>query len=335
MPSPSHEYRFGLQALARTLAAPAVGFVVLAACIQFVNLAGRLRQARPADMDRTILAHQAAAAAGNSGAEIVLLGDSSGLMDVAAGQLERELRRPVLSLATISHLGLAEHGRLLQRFAASNSGRPRQVILLLHPEALRRPAPVTNQVRYLEARLAGRPWPPPEGPRENMEFWLGKTPWREGVLERLLPAPLPGEFGSRYGFTADLWAALDAEQGSLQDPRRFAATAAPGSGDYRLAPALEAQVREFRARLPAGSRLWVGITPVPQTFASREHAALVREQLGVLARWLAADHLLTQLPATLPDDRFASTTHLNATGAAQFTAQLAELLRAEAAPPPP
>lgn len=323
----SHEYQFGVREVSRVLAVPLTGLLLLAGLIHTAGMAGWLRESRPADMDRTILAHQADASKRRSNAEIILGGDSSCLMDVSARQLAHDLGPPVLNLATLSFVSLSDHGRLLSRFAQTNAPNPRIVILLLHPEALRRATPSVSHAIFVQARLAGLPGPAPT----NAVQWITRTAaldhLRESVLNRLFPAPLPGEFGPAYGFTSDLWQTLSRNSGSLIDPNRFDSTTAKGSPDYRLARLLEAESREFRSRLPAGVQLWAGITPVPESFAGSAHADTVRELLATWQSWLGADRVLDDLPATMPDALFASPTHLNAAGAEQFTAQLASQLR--------
>lgn len=326
----SHEYQFGIRDTARVIAVPLTGLLLLSALIHGAALAGWLRESRPADMDRTILAHQADASGRPSDAELVLVGDSSSLMNVSARQLAHDLGRPALNLATLSFVSLSDHARLLDRFAQTNAPNPRVVILLLHPEALRRPAPSASHSAFLYSRLTRRPGPAPT----NAVQWITRTAaldrLRESVLNRLLPAPLPGEFGTAYGFTSDLWRTLSQNGGSLADPNRFDPTIAKGSPDYRLARSLEAESREFRSRLPAGAQLWVGITPLPESFGGAGHADTVRELLATWRGWLGADRVLDALPATMPDALFASLTHLNAAGAEQFTAQLASQLRGKA-----
>jgi hypothetical protein len=326
----SHEYQFVIGDVTRVLAVPLTGLVLLAALVHGAALSGWMPESRPADMDRTILAHQADASGRPSDAELVLVGDSSCLMNVSARQLAHDFGRPVLNLATLSFVSLSDHARLLARFEQTNGSSPRIVILLLNPEALRRAGPSASHVAFLQARLAGLTEPAPTNVVQWVSRAVGLDRLHGSVLNRILPAPLPGEFATAYGFTSDLWQTLSRNGGSLADPNRFDPTTAKGSPDYRLARSLEVESREFRSRLPAGAQLWVGITPLPESFAGPAHADTVRELLATWQSWLGADRVLDGLPATMPDALFASLTHLNAAGAEQFTAHLASQLRGKA-----
>ena len=109
---------------------------------------------RPAlDTDRTILIHQVEASRARQEAEVVLIGDSSCLMDISARQLGQGLGRPVLKLGTLSYLDLNAYALLVREYARANPGRLREVVLLMHPEALRRASPEPYYVQTLQALL--------------------------------------------------------------------------------------------------------------------------------------------------------------------------------------
>ena len=61
-----------------------------------------------------------------------------------------------------------------------------------------------------------------------------------------------------------------------------------------------------------------------QLQALTQELAAMRQQM---AGWLGADKVLAALPLTLPDDQFASITHLNASGREIFTQMVAEYLK--------
>src|SRR5512139_2493057 len=97
----SHVHEYSPVDLLRVLAWPLVPVAVFAAAMHLGTWARLWPAPRPAlDVDRTVLIHQAEVARSAQDAEIVLLGDSSCLMDVSARQLAEELGRPVLNLGT-------------------------------------------------------------------------------------------------------------------------------------------------------------------------------------------------------------------------------------------
>ena len=315
----SHTYDFIPGDIARLLA-PTLGAVALAAgLLHAATHLQLLPRPRPTlDVDRTIVIQKIEASGSRNDAEVLLMGDSSCLMGLSAMQLARELG-PVLNLGTLSYLDLNAHAALLRRFVTANPNQLKAVVLVLHPEALRRPAAEQYHTAVFENFVAGQD----HITKRNFSYWLGLESFRGRILSRALPTPLPGAYGRRYGFSSDLEESLQRNRGSAidPDPKPF-----QGNPEYRLAPQLEAPSRAFKAALPAGVKLFVAITPVPASFAPPNYPQRHRQMLEQWSQWLAADAALLELPATLPDDRFAKTTHLNETGAAEFTALLARSL---------
>lgn len=317
----SHVNAFAAVDIAR-LTGPTLGLAGL--CAVLMHGAAKLDllpPPRPAlDVDRTIIVYKAESSGARQDATTILVGDSSCLMNVQAVALTEQTGEPALNLGTLSYLDLNAHATLLKRFAAANPGQLKTVVLLLHPEALRRPSAEDYHRASLERFLAGEDHITPR----NASYWLGLEFFRGRVLSRVLPAPLPGAYGRRYGFSADLEGYLRAHRGSAldPDPKSF-----QGNPEYRLAPQLEEQSRAFKAALPAGAKLFNGITPVPAGFAPPNYDEQHRQMLLQWSQWLGADAALTNLPSTLPNELFAKTTHLNERGAAEYTGLLARNLR--------
>ena len=318
----SHSYDFVSGDLARLLA-PTLAIVALAAGIlHAATLLNLLPGPRPTfDVDRTIVIHKIEASGSRQDAEVLLMGDSSCLMDLSAVKLTREIGRPVLNLGALSYLDLNAHATLLRRFVAANPNQLKAVVLLLHPEALRRHAPEEYHTAVFDHFVAGKD----HATKRNLAHWLGLEFFRSRVLSRALPTPFAGAYGRRYGFSSDLQSYLTRERGSAidPDPKAF-----QGNPEYRLAPQLEIQSRAFKTAVPAGVRLFVAITPVPAGFAPPNYAGQHRQMLEQWSQWLGADAALVDLPPTLPNDLFTTTTHLNEAGAAEFTALLARSLSA-------
>ena len=316
----SHTYDFGPRDIL-WLVGPTIALVAAAAVLLHgLRALEALPPPRPTlDVDRTIIIHKAEASGWRDSAKIILLGDSSCLIDVSAIQLSETIGDPVLNLGTLSYLDLNAHALLLNRFVNANRGQIKAVVLLLHPDALRRHSAEAYHAAVLENFLAGRD----HITKRNASYWLGLEFFRGRVLSRVLPASLPKAYGRRYGFSSDLEAHLKRERGSAvdPDPKPF-----QGNPEYRLAPQLEIKSRAFKAVVPTGVKLFVGITPVPAGFAPPNYPELHRQMLLQWSQWLGADAALTELPATLPDELFAKTTHLNERGAREYTVLLARSL---------
>lgn len=318
----SHNYEYNTADVIRLLAPVLAGVAIFAVSMHAAALLELLPRPRPnLDVDRTIIIHKAEASSARSDAQVLLAGDSSCLMDVAARRLSEDLGRPALNLGTLSYLDLQAHATLVNRFADANPGQLKMVVLLLHPEALRRPAPEAYHTEILRCFLAGDD----HVTRGKMfSHCLGLEIFRGRLLSRAVPTPLSGAYGRFYGFSSDLENYLTRNGGSAVDPE---GRAFKGSPEYRLAAQLQQGSQAFKAAIPPGVKLLVGITPVPAGFAGPGHAERHRQMLRQWREWLQADAALEDLPSTLPDHLFSKTTHLNEASAAAYTALLGDSLR--------
>lgn len=333
MPPPSHSYDFALRDLITNIGLSLVPLAAFALLMHFGASRGLLPPPQATlDADRTILLHQAQASRSRQMADLILVGDSSCLMDVSADQLSRALpgAHSALNLGTLSYLDLDAFSTLFQHYLAANPRRLRAVVLLMNPEALRRPSPSEYHVQALEAYFSGTDFCDPDLPPVLCS--LGVDTWRGRILSWAVPQPLPGALGQTYGFTRDLWNFLSMHHGSAIDPGQFNPAAAQGNAEYRLARTLEHASQTFRASMPAGVKLFVGITPLPQSFAGPDFVHVHRQLLVTWSQWIRADAALTDLPASLPDGLFASITHLNQNGLVQYTQDLAHALEDKALP---
>ena len=324
----SHTYDFRAAAVARILAPALAPVAVFAVLMHFGARANMLPKPRPTlDIDRTILVHKAEASRSEHDAQVLLIGDSSCLIDVTACQLGDATRMPALNLGTLSYLGLESHATLLREYFSVNTGRVHTVVLLMHPEALRLGASGGYHAAVLTHFLRGEDHAIRSTARDHVSYWLGFDFFRNRLLTRALPTPLAGAYGRRYGFASDLENSLRMNCGSLVDPerRKF-----QGNPEYRLAPQFEKTSLAFRAAIPAPVQLLVGITPIPASYAPRDYAQTHIQILNHWQQWLQPATVLSNLPPTMPDHLFMSVTHLTEAGARQYTSQLAEILRQSA-----
>jgi hypothetical protein len=336
MRRPSHTYSFDARQLIAVLGLPLLPLAAFALLTHAGAALGLLPRPQPAlDADRTILLHQAEASRQRHDADLLLIGDSSCLMDISAPQLRAQLpgAPSVLNLGTLSYLDPSAFARILREYLAANPKPLRTVVLLMHPEALRRPSPSAYHVETLLQYYAGRDLCDPAV--SPIMCALGVETFRGRIWSRTVPEPLPGSFGRYYGFTHNLWKYLSDHAGSALDPGQFQLSRAEGNPEYRLAPSLEGTSRTFRAAVPRAVRFVIGITPIPKGWAPSKYDAVQRRLLEGWSRWIDPDSVLRQLPATMPDELFASTTHLNARGVAEYTAQVSAALAAEWRTPQP
>lgn len=325
----SHRYEFTLSELLRAVLAPLIPLTVLAVVMHLGARWALLPDPRPVfDVDRTILLHQAWFSGQKHDATTVLIGDSSCLMDISADDLQRALGsgNTMVNLGTLSYLSWSDYALLLERFAKANSGTLKRVILFMHPEALRRTSAVDYHVNLMRAFLERRDYFDP--PVTPLMVWSGGEILKGRLISRVLPQTLPGAYGEFYGFNIDLWNYLSAHRGSAIDPRQYDPSKVEGNAEYLLARQLEAASKQFRNVIPEGVEFLVGITPAPAGFVLPNYEQVHNQMLKRWASWLNADRALTQLPAVLSDDQFASVTHLNRAGRTRYTGLLADQLKA-------
>ncbi len=325
MKTPGQIYDVPLGEALRFVSIPWVLPAIAAGILHGLTLTGLHPHPRPmGNIDETIVSHQAHAALHHPRADILLVGDSSCLMNVDALHLQEALGgdKTVLNLGTLSHLGIAETCDMLEA-RALNVERPDPVIVTLrHPEGLRGRSPDSRLRDVLHAVLDRSAAPLFGGSPFGDLFAVDRL--RVLFLDRWIPSPLPPAYGCSFGFTTDLWRYLDRSQGSLPAPDRegpsFRSTIA-----YRLHPSVEEESVRW-ARVSELSERVVGITPFPESYAPPGHDPRTRLMLLRWGAWCRADHLLDELPLTLPDSHFAGRLHLNRLGVQSYTRHLAESL---------
>lgn len=322
----SHRYTFAVSDLLKLLCALCLPLALFGAAMRVGADFDLLPAPKPIfDMDSAVILHQARSAASDTNANLILVGDSSCLMDVDVRELDVVSGfTNVLNLGTLSYLDLDAYATLLQK-RFSRDPRPTQaVVLLTHPEALRLGAPNPRHAEMLASFLASKDYCEPDA---DFACAAGMEIARGRLLSRIVPSALPGALGQFYGFTPNLWAYLDAHHGSAVDPGVFDAKTAAGNAEYRLSAHVIESSRRFRASLPPGVQLYLGITPAPAGFVPPNHAETISRILREWNAAIQADHVLL-LPATMDDDTFASVTHLNARGQTAFSKNLAAALSA-------
>lgn len=324
----SHAYEIRAGEVARRAVAVLAPMIVFAVLMRLGAAAGWFPAPWPAlDVDGTVLTHQALASGRSNDCDTLLIGDSSCLMNVSAAALRERPGsglRP-LNLGTFMYVGFGGYAGMVARYHEANPGRARLVVLLVHPEMLRGVPPVSSYTRLLSDLHAGTDPQATRSVRGQLCGFFGLNIFENRFLARC-PRPLPGEFGRYYGFNLGLDRHMERAYGSAVDPHQYAPGPGQGNADYRLAPAIEPACAAFRAAMPPDAELVVGLTPVPESFASADHA---RRAADILLAWGAQleAECLTNLPPTMPDSLFASTTHLNAVGAQLYSGLMAESLR--------
>ena len=363
----SHSYDLGFRDWTRLLLPPLLAFASLAAVAQVIfRFEPHGSGTSAATLDDVILAEKRRMSRSKSSADTVLIGDSSCLMDVSFDEIKRAC--PGLNccnLGTLSTLGLPRFSALLQSFlraqglvdgiqpaVARGSGsvepglRPKLVVVLLSPEMVRTAyQPVTRPVSQIQEQQRRRLAAQKSRVRATFDpsHWLRAADTltavsriRAEVADALLEHPLPGHWGQIYGSLSGACRYLVLHAGCAIDPsERGESPIAPPLKSAVLSPWFASQCEDFGKVLPPGIQLAVGLTPIPQSEAGPGYPQLCRKVVMELKEALRADAGLTNLPPTLPDHYFATSTHLNELGARQYSHYLGRALRQAGLAPDP
>jgi hypothetical protein len=273
-----------------------------------------------------ILAHQWEAA-GSIPSEILLIGDSSCLMDVDAVLLEELLSKKknrsvsVLNLGVVSFSKMDDFGKLVDRAIVANPGGLKRIVLLVHPEMLRRrdkpvnlsPDNFYEPLKQTDLSALG-----------SIHFWLGLDTFERVVLRRCLPSPLPNQWGSFYGFHTGLQRYLQEHKGSAVEYTNY--KQGKRVSRFLAETSVLNEARALRERLPKGIPLAIGLMPTTGSFCGPEFPAEFTVMRQRWAEVMQPDVVLTNLPMSLPDSFFATHTHLTREGQRVFTRWLSEEL---------
>ena len=266
----SHTYEFDFQWLLRHLGPTVLMLALIAGLLHLSK--GLLPKPRATwDMDRTIMATKADLSSMDTGADIVLIGDSYCLMNIDALKLSQLTGKKVINLGTVSFLDMDIFSNLLERYLKAQSKTPSRVILMLHPDFLRRSSPSKSHVAWINDYIEARDHPTNGRSWGSVEYLLGVHIIRGRILA-WLPRPLSAAFGSYFGFTSNLEEYIWAHNGSAVDPRRLKESDLKGSKEYRISTSNKQNARLFSETIPEGVVLSVVLSPTPESFAD---AALV------------------------------------------------------------
>jgi hypothetical protein len=326
----SHQYTISVRDVGYALGSILIPAICLAVVLRIGAVSGLWPKPWPAlDLEHTVLTHQATASQTSNPADLLFIGDSSCLMDISGAELATLYKgtSPPINLGSFMYVGFEGYATMLARYAKTNPGRLRKVVLLIHPEMLRGTEPVPEYLRFISTLYTGDDYGDKGSVLGQVRGFLGLDIFQNRMLSRL-PQPLPKEYGRFYGFNLDLYNFMQANHGCAVDPHQYHPGPAQGNAEYRLASSLDARCRAFRAAVPSGAQLVLGLTPIPESFAPTSYGARWQQMLSQWGQLIGADGVLTNLPAALPDDCFASTTHLNQRGAVQYSRQLVAALSA-------
>ena len=309
------------------LVAEAAGPAVLVALLLFAAtlVLDGLAPARglSGDISSIVIATQLERARTIGPADLLVIGDSSALMDIDPVRLAQSLGGiTVESLATNARVGPAGYGRMLETYARHVGSLP-AILLLLHGVSFAMP-----ESQYIEHPVE---WFEVDEPLPSNPLVRAPDIAYERLIAPAFDLPLPGTYGSHYGQRQNLVSALWKGHGSLEDPNVLRFESEPF--EYECSPAFTERLGILRHMLDRlqPSRVFLGLTPVPEERVGKgtreTRAEIEQSTVRVLRRATLLD-----LPGSLPDDRFATQTHLNAAGRPGYSDLVAEAIRKATAP---
>lgn len=274
------------------------------------------------DPDSTIIAAKVRLATSETNHTLAFVGDSSCLINVDTESLKRA-GHPAVNLGTLSYLGLDAFGLIAQRSLRIHPSA--RLLLVVHPDCLRMTSPSEPHRAILEAALGGSRTAELR-PNNPLAEFLGFEELRSRLIDRVLPEPLKGRLGTRYGFTEDLERSLLARFGTMDETSPGLSPTDRASAEYRLAARIEGECRRFRDGLPGTVRLGVIVSPVPRSHALRRHTEIGREMLSKMEGWLGVTVPFPEMPWVLEDGDFGTVTHLRPEAARRYSRLMADRL---------
>jgi hypothetical protein len=252
------------------------------------------------------------------------------MVDVDALGLSSQLpgHPAVMNLGLLIWLGLGSYGEALSDFASANPGQVHDVVLLVTPRKLTLEGDVNQEKFWRQIRGEYHESHRLVTGSGGLPDWLGIHVLRQNLLSHLLTAPLRGQGAGTefFGFSSQVDAYMTSHHGSLVNFGTVSRCRRLQPMNLAPAAELEAESHSFRAKVPSGAKLLIGLTPVAQSYCSPEQERNRAALLSQWDQWIKADIVLTNLPSTLPDVLFADEGHLNASGQKRFTSLLARVL---------
>lgn len=258
--------------------------------------------------------------------DIVIFGDSSGLMGIDPGILEKELGRSVQNFCTLGYAGPESYGIMLKEYLARNRA-PELVLFAFHPAQLGRSKKWEEWPKYIGQAFKAQKEPALSWHRRIKNFF------DTVIYDRILYIPLKGSFGGYYGSQKSVEAAMESTNGSLIDPgvlffRKFKAQPAPheikGRSDVYVHSLQCLKGVLDTSRLPNVALLR---TPLPDHLRyDTTKIAWDYEEIGK-ALGIKNNRFLREELSALPGMYFSFPTHLNRHGKAYFSKLLAEKLK--------
>ena len=267
------------------------------------------------DVDRVIISNKVKLSKTKNNADILLIGDSSCLMNIDTKKFTDLSAKKTYNLGTLSYLDFESYGALLTN-ALNNNNSVSLVCLFIHPEFLRRVTPSDTHVQFF--RSCNNDTYDNNTNKNNYIHSLLKLNIFENVFYSKTPIPLKNNFSQFYGFTTFLDQYLNDHNGSAIDPRVFDIEMEHGNVLYKITDRKINDLIKLTVLVPNESKFLLCLTPVPSEITGVNYSETIKSIKKQIFEHVKIDNIL-QMPFTLPATEFATKTHLNATSRALYT----------------
>ena len=267
------------------------------------------------DVDRVIISNKVNLSKVENNAEILLIGDSSCLMNIDANKFSDISGKKTYNLGTLSYLDFESYGTLLTN-ALNNNKEVSLVCLFLHPEFLRRVTPSDTHIAFF--RSCNNDVHGFNTNTDNLIYSLLNLNIFEDVFYGKTPIPLKNSFRQHYGFTTFLDKYLYEHNGSAIDPRVFDSMMDHGNVLYKITDKKIDQLIKFTALVPNDCKFMLCLSPVPNVITGINYSGTMQSMIEKIIKNVKIDNIL-QMPFTLPANDFATKTHLNSASRVAYT----------------
>ena len=258
--------------------------------------------------------------------DILIIGDSSGLMDISPIILAQTLDRNVETLATIAYAGPRGIASILDRLSARNI-QPRTIILAFHAAGL----PKLQEWSSWTDRVVHGP-PKPISEFNPLKGALGKM---NDLVSSTVFMPLEGDYGSYYGSSKNFENFIRRNHGGAIDPRPRD-QGSDGIVD-KLDWCCSFEMSDiFRSELPIlktaldrfpTATIYILVSPLPNRWATQQGVSNRKKAIFELASSLGLKQsAVLNTPGYMPAIEFVNPTHLHESAIPRFTQLIANEL---------
>lgn len=281
---------------------------------------------KPASYDMLLINEQVKRVKQGERGDIVIFGDSSGLMGIDPLILEKELGRRVQNFCTLAFAGPRGCAIVLEEYLKRNPV-PELIIFAFHPIQLIRQKQYDNWPKYIRKSF-DKEVAPPTGAYKGVKNALSTL-----LYDHVLYVPLRGSSGGYYGSPKAVQESIRAGHGGVIDPNViFLKDVQSGPKNIGFQGLAEGYVQNLQVLREVVDKYGLKDvvllrTPVAQHYVDEKGAlaSAYRDVAKNLA--IEKDAGLLEGLAFFPDKYFSTMTHLNRYGKAEFSRALAEKIK--------